>query len=65
MGEQAPAPVIPLHPRRRGESITPTPGRVLSLRVKLFDRAIDEALAQREANAHHDAHSGPRLRVVR
>lgn len=73
------AAVIPLGPRIRAREFQAAldqaaadrgwlPGTVLSLRERLFERAVDEAIAQRMADELRNGHaqSGPRrLRVVR
>lgn len=71
------AAVIPLGPHIRAREFQAAldqaaadrgwlPGTVLSLRERLFERAVDAELAEREREtAHRCGQFGPRLRLVR
>jgi len=67
------ATVIPLSPPRAKNRSSHAPGKVLSLRDRLFLRACDEAWAQRLADLEAEERQiaqqrcgiRPRLRVVR
>lgn len=64
------ATVIPLRPRRAENHSLHAPGKVLSLRERLFERAVDEELARRladEREALRASNGCPprRLQVVR
>ena len=64
------ATVIPLHPPRPKNRSSDAPGEVLSLRPRLFEKACDEANAQRMADELREIRASRadlprRLRLVR